>query len=74
MRVVVKQKPSQASVTTVGIQGPPGPTASSGGLSTFPDLDITNKQDGSVLVYKANTQKWTSTTLLNSQTMDAGEF
>ena len=73
MKVVVKQNPSQTTVTTVGIQGPPGPVNTSG-LSGLDDVDSTEKSEGSVLVYKENTQKWTSTTLLNNQIMDAGEF
>jgi hypothetical protein len=73
MKVVVKQNPSQTTVTTVGIQGPPGPVNTSG-VAGLTDVDSTEKVEGSVLVYKENTQKWTSTTLLNNQTMDAGEF
>ena len=30
--------------------------------------------DGSVLVYKTNTRKWTATTTLDAQNMDGGEF
>jgi hypothetical protein len=73
MKIVVKQKPSQKTVSTVGIQGPPGP-ANIDGLGGLYDVDTTDKQNGAVLVYKDNTQKWTSTTLLDNQTMDAGEF
>ena len=45
-------------------------------LSDIGDVDIqTNgKLDGSVLVYKAATNKWTTTQLLNQQIIDAGEF
>jgi hypothetical protein len=40
------------------------------------DVDIiTNgKTDGSVLVYKATTNKWTSTTTLDAQDMEGGEY
>jgi hypothetical protein len=40
------------------------------------DVDvITNgKTDGSVLVYKATTNKWTSTTTFDAQNMEGGEF
>jgi hypothetical protein len=40
------------------------------------DVDIvTNgKIDGSVLVYKATTNKWTSTLNLDQQVMDGGQF
>ena len=40
------------------------------------DVDIvTNgKIEGSILVYKATTNKWTSTTTLDEQNMEGGEF
>lgn len=45
-------------------------------LSELDDVDLFSegRQDGSVLVYKVTTNKWTSTKLLNKQTVDAGEF
>jgi len=60
-----------SQVVGVGIQGPPGPQSS---IATLPDVDITNLQNGSVLVYQTSTNKWTSTTTLDSQNMEAGEF
>lgn len=74
MRVVVKQQPSQTTVTTVGIQGPPGPTSTIASLSGIPDVDTTNLNDGSLLVYEQQSSKWKSSTLLNKQAIDAGEF
>lgn len=40
------------------------------------DIDISSngKQNGSVLVYKTATNKWTSTTTLDAQNMEGGEF
>lgn len=43
-------------------------------INSMDDIDVTALADGSVLVYKQETSKWTSTTLLNKQTVDAGEF
>lgn len=45
-------------------------------ISDIGDVDTVSegKLDGSVLVYKSATNKWTSTKLLNQQTVDAGEF
>jgi len=43
-------------------------------LEEFTNIDSTNLQDGSVLVYKTNTSRWTSTRLLNQQNVDGGEF
>jgi len=45
-------------------------------MSNIADVDITTNGliSGSVLVYKTATNKWTSTTLLNEQNMEGGEF
>lgn len=45
-------------------------------LDDHVDIDTTTegKLDGSILVYKTSTNMWTSTTLLNNQRIDAGEF
>ena len=59
-------------VVAVGIQGLPGASASS--IQHLSDVDVTTLINGSVLVYKTSTNKWTSTTTLDAQNMDAGEF
>lgn len=69
MRVKVNQQ-GTSQVVSVGIQGPPGPN----NITTAQDVDATNLQNGSVLVYKTTTSKWTSTTTLDSQNMEAGEY
>ena len=40
------------------------------------DIDVTTygKINGSVLVYKTTTSKWTATTTLDAQNMEGGEF
>ncbi len=38
------------------------------------DVDLTDVEDGSVLVYKASTEKWTSTRLLEQQYVNSGQF
>ena len=45
-------------------------------ISNIADVDITTngKVSGSVLVYKTTTNKWTSTTTLDAQNMEGGEF
>jgi hypothetical protein len=43
-------------------------------ISNIADVDATNKIDGSILVYKSITNKWTSTTTLDAQNMEGGEF
>jgi hypothetical protein len=45
-------------------------------LSQIADVDVTTngKINGSVLVYRTTTNKWTSTTTLDAQNMEGGEF
>jgi hypothetical protein len=43
-------------------------------LSTIGNVDTTTLNNGAVLVYKTNTNKWTSTTTLDAQNMEGGEF
>ena len=45
-------------------------------INELSDVDVATEgtQDGSVLVYKTQTNKWTSTRLLNQQYMEGGEF
>ena len=61
---------SNNAVIAVGIQGPAGPNS----ISQASDVDVTNLNHGSILVYKTNTNKWTSTTTLDAQDMEGGEF
>ena len=45
-------------------------------LQNVADVDTTTngKVNGSILVYKTTTNKWTSTTTLDAQDMEGGEF
>ena len=45
-------------------------------LGSVGDVDTTTngKLNGSVLVYKTTTNRWTSTTTLDAQNMEGGEF
>jgi hypothetical protein len=38
------------------------------------DMNTNGKENGSVLVYKTNTNKWTATRTLDLQIMEGGEF
>jgi hypothetical protein len=60
---------SSLTVSSVGIQG--GGDASISGLL---DVDAFNPTNGSVLVYKTITNKWTASTTLDAQNMEGGEF
>lgn len=69
MKIKVNQQPTQ-HVVSVGVQGPAGPNQ----IMSAADVDVTDLQEGSVLIYKTVTQKWTSTTTLDAQNMEGGEF
>jgi hypothetical protein len=43
-------------------------------ISNIADVDTTTKINGSVLVFKTTTNKWTSTTSLDAQDMEGGFF
>lgn len=45
-------------------------------IDNIADVDVTTygKVNGSVLVYKTTTNKWTSTRYLDAQDMEGGEF
>lgn len=43
-------------------------------MSNIGDVDTSVKANGSILVYKTITNKWTSTTTLDAQNMEGGEF
>jgi hypothetical protein len=62
-----------STITTIGIQGESGAMVP---LSENVQVDIVSEglNNGSLLVYKTNTSKWTATKTLNLQTVDSGEF
>ena len=67
---------STATVTSVGVQGPPGPPGPAGiqNISQASDVDASNLQDGSMLIYKGDTQKFTATKALGDQIIEGGHF
>ena len=63
-----------ASSTTVSAVGIQGLSASNVGISGLADVDALLPDDGAVLVFKLNTNKWTASTTLDAQNMEGGEF
>ena len=43
-------------------------------ISAIGNVDTTTLNNGALLVYKTTTNKWTSTTTLDAQNMEGGEF
>lgn len=62
---------SATTVSSVGIQGVSATDIGIGGLA---DVDAVAPDDGSVLVFKQITSKWTATRTLDLQIMEGGEF
>lgn len=62
------------TTTTVDAVGIQGMSASDIGISGLNDVDAINPDDGSVLVFKQFTSKWTATRTLDLQIMEGGEF
>ncbi len=69
--VVIREEASRTIIT--GIMGPAG-LSGTGNMSQLLDVDLTTLVTGSVLVYNSQTQKWASTTLLDQQTVDSGQY
>ena len=59
------------AVSVVGIQGPSGQATT---VASISDIDAVNPDNGSVLVFKQTTNKWTATKTLEAQTMEGGFF
>ena len=59
------------SVSAVGIQGLSATDAS---LEMLNNVDASALENGSLLIYKTATSKWTASTMLDQQTMEGGEF
>lgn len=67
-RVVTDDKP--ARVITSGMVPPPMVA----NISNSSDIDITNRQEGSLLVYNTVTNKWTATNTLDNVIIESGQF
>lgn len=69
--ITVVNAENNVVVSAVGIQGLSSADAA---ISTLGDVDASSLSDGSVLVYKMNTHKWTSTLTLDAQNMEGGHY
>lgn len=67
-RVVTDDKP--ARIITSGMMPPPAVNS----IMSSSDVNISQLQDGGILVYNSATNMWTATNLLNKQTIEAGQF
>jgi hypothetical protein len=69
--VSVDSTGNNPTVQSIGIQGP---SSADSPLSANIEVDATGKTEGSVLVYKTATSKWTATTTLNAQNLEGGNY
>lgn len=63
-------------VVIAGVQGPQGPPGVSAAVSvsTLQDVDLTSLTNGSLLVYNLGNRVWKSTTALENQALEAGQY
>jgi hypothetical protein len=74
LNTIVTTEDAIFEVITVGEQGPAGATGASTNLSSAPDLDLSNLQDGSLLIYSQQQQKWVADTQLTNQNLESGHY
>ena len=58
------------TIITTAEQGPSGVTR----ISKADDVDVTNLENGSVLVYSESSEKWVATRLLENQSVESGHY
>lgn len=73
---VIENVSEVSVIITEGAQGPKGAQGEAGTtfLSNLDDVDSSNVSDGSLLIYKQQTQKWIASNKLDSQDIDAGNY
>jgi hypothetical protein len=71
--VLINQVVTGDNSSTVIVTGIMGPAVTSS-ISQSNDVDMSQLQDGGVLVYNILTNKWVATNLLDKQIFEAGQF
>ena len=67
---ILVQTPQTNIIISAGEQGPPGVT----NISQASDVNATNLEEGSILVYSEATEKWVATRLLENQSVESGHY
>jgi len=65
---------NQVTVSAVGIQGSSAVLGPDSTLNSIGNVDTSTLVNGSLLIYKTGTSKWTASTTLDAQNMEGGEF
>jgi hypothetical protein len=73
---VLVETPGEVTVITIAEQGSPGADGASGiqNIDEALDVNVSNKSDGSVLIYSSLTQKWVATKELTNQNIESGHY
>ena len=58
------------TIITSAEQGPPGVTR----IGEADDVNVSNLENGSVLVYSGSSEKWVATRLLENQSVESGHY
>ena len=58
---------------TSGVQGPQG-TPGAAELASLTDINFSNLEDGSLLVYNSTQEVWIATRTLEKQTLNCGQY
>lgn len=70
---IIVENPGTTTIFTIGEQGPPGPSGIQN-ISQANDVDSSNLENGSVLVYSGSSEKWVATRLLENQSVESGHY
>lgn len=70
---ILVQNPDITTIVTSAEQGPPGPPGITS-ISQATDVDTSNIEEGSVLVYSESSEKWVATRLLENQSVESGHY
>ena len=72
---IIAGNASQPTIILSGIMGPKGSDgAVASTMDALSDVDLTNLQEGSLLIYSTSQSKWFSSNVLNNQVLEAGQF
>lgn len=72
--ILVEADGETVTVLTSAEQGPQGPQGDNTSISIAPDVDVTNLQEGSLLIYSVQDQKWVANTQLTNQSLESGHY
>lgn len=70
---ILVENPDITTIVTSAEQGPPGPPGITK-ISQAEDVDVSNLEEGSVLIYSVSNEKWVASRLLENQSVESGHY